>query len=404
MRNLLNLPAVAAVALNLVLAPACGVSYDPGGSNGSGNTGNNGGGGTGSDAPGSAASDSINFNYRIGGIPRVFSAKGSFRFDLNMTPANTSMATGWIYPSDPDLYRVVGQHYSTSRVESVSLKFYEVGPGESVRFSTHSDCTFYCPDISMVVGTLPSASNGDYIDYEYVCHVESGTIRTLEARQDRLRGVFSGTGTCLNYESGNDVSFSITDGNFDMPVPSDGYLNLSRKTAPHGVIPSGLFKFEYAKYDRSGARPTQWGVFEGRGVVNWDRAMPGSSPKDGNWAYSLSSFNPNPRYVNHTIYSQQAQRVGEYASASLASFTINSSGEGYADLSLSSPRGDPSSGGFFSCNDDVKIEAASIGKLRIAGRFSGIPIPSSGFFIYPTCHFRNAEFNVPRVSAYEPPF
>ncbi|HEX8394043.1 MAG TPA: hypothetical protein VF665_17000 [Longimicrobium sp.] len=139
-------------------------------------------------------------NSPIGG---TFNANGA----LSSNPQSGSWAAAAREGGDAAVVanEVLGQVINTA---IINLPGVRTG---AVTISEH--CEEDCASLSFVVEQVI----GDDAD-TYVCDMTSGNIYVTTLSADRVKGTFSGTGSCFSLEEPNEPSIRITNGMFDTPV------------------------------------------------------------------------------------------------------------------------------------------------------------------------------------------
>ena len=64
---------------------------------------------------------------------------------------------------------------------------------------------------------LLGLNNGTTFTFLQDCYLQSGTITITEVTSTRIRGTFSGAGTCSS-STGTQTSFTVTNGTFDVAI------------------------------------------------------------------------------------------------------------------------------------------------------------------------------------------
>lgn len=368
----------------------CGVPSAPGDGDG------------GQDSP----QDNFSFKYTAGSFSGTFAASGEFKFDANGTPANTTMAAAWIDPSEVVYHRVVGQRYAASSVQSASILFYGAKPGESVAVSPPENCkTSYCIYITIVTGTVPSGGDGDFINYERVCRVTSGTIKLDGFSNGRMRGTFSGVGTCLNYSAKTKEPFVVADGSFNLSTDVVS-SRFARTTAPTALLPAGEVRFEYNRY----FMPAAWALFGAQGAAMF--ASPSSGAVlDGTWAYGTSRLDTQTGATRYGVTAMQVHNSGAHVSSGFTwpQWDPQSLGEviAYSPVVVIHNKGpQPPDGQYYRClSNNYKVNLEHVDAFSIRGTFVSYVPPDNGIpTIGPDCAFRGGVFNVPLRDVFATPF
>ena len=79
--------------------------------------------------------------------------------------------------------------------------------------TVNSSCGFNCNGMDITIGILNSGST-----FTATCFLTSGSIAITEKSATRMKGTFSGTGECVTSAGAPQGAWTVTGGNFDVPI------------------------------------------------------------------------------------------------------------------------------------------------------------------------------------------
>jgi hypothetical protein len=95
---------------------------------------------------------------------------------------------------------------SATRGDVGFVAVYSLTPGTHSITSGDADFEFW-------VNTTATVS-----DYDRICWLEEGSVTVTSITTQRIQGTFSGQGVC--FTNGDEDPFTVSNGQFDTPVPS----------------------------------------------------------------------------------------------------------------------------------------------------------------------------------------
>ena len=128
-------------------------------------------------------------------------------------PANTPSQATWVAAErDAEFDEILiygAQMRSQTKHDAVALLIPDDGPGN---YALLQDCETGCADVKLYFGSSSGQAT------EQVCTLTSGTVRVDAVSQGRIRGAFSGQGSCYDPAQPNQPQIAVQGGEFDVPV------------------------------------------------------------------------------------------------------------------------------------------------------------------------------------------
>lgn len=151
----------------------------------------------------------LSFTYS-GANSGTFSASGSVPTTANgqftnawaaaQASSTSEMFVAAVSPRSSTTHDIVGIFIQRNTVGSVTI---------------NSTCNVNCNSVDLAIGV---ANNGSTFTAD--CFLTAGTIAITEKTSSRMKGTFSGTGTCSS-SVGSTGSFTATGGTFDVAIVPD---------------------------------------------------------------------------------------------------------------------------------------------------------------------------------------
>ena len=165
-----------------------------------------------SDSTGPGLSGTMSFTFS-GGISGTFSASGTLPATIPEQVASP-WAAGELNPTDGGVY-VEGLLPKTATTHDLALLFIHRTTVGTDNIS--ASCSSNCSMLGFLFGQ-PRNFAGPPIQ---ACDIITGTITITEISSTRVKGTFSGTGTCIDAPVvGNTTSFVVSGGTFDVAFVS----------------------------------------------------------------------------------------------------------------------------------------------------------------------------------------
>ena len=154
-------------------------------------------------------SGTLSFTYS-GATSGTFNASGAFN-------PGTFETVQWAAGSRDDANDFMYVGAAVPRT-STSHDFFAVEiEGDAVgSYSAATNCSTNCAFVDIAFGANNSGSGLPL----FLCFLEAGTVTITEITATRVRGTFSGTGSCLP-PMGSAVAFTVTGGTFDVALIAD---------------------------------------------------------------------------------------------------------------------------------------------------------------------------------------
>lgn len=149
---------------------------------------------------------SLSFTYS-GANSGTFSASGSVP-----TSASAQATSAWAvaYASSSSEMDVVASAPRTATTHDAVVVFIQRNTVGSV--TINSSCSVSCNEVDLVIGLANSGQS-----FTASCFLTTGTIAITEKSASRMKGTFSGTGTCLT-QAGSSGPFTASNGTFDVAI------------------------------------------------------------------------------------------------------------------------------------------------------------------------------------------
>ena len=153
-------------------------------------------------------SGSVSFSY-AGAGGGTFTAAGDAPSFINPS-TSTSWAVG--YTDLGETYVVASRPRTGGLVDLAILRIQRTTTGtEPIDASCDVDGSTAC---SGMMFSLNFNGNGDTGDF--FCFLSSGSVVVTEMSSNRIKGTFSGSGSCTAGSGGTPAAFTVTNGSFDV--------------------------------------------------------------------------------------------------------------------------------------------------------------------------------------------
>jgi hypothetical protein len=181
----------------------------------------------GSDGPSEPTGTSGTFTFNFGGtmVSGSYSASGSL-------PSNGSTAQAWAagFNDTTDDYigivAVAPRTGAGARYDQVILAVDRNTTGStSIDVGCDPDGTAICTGMLLWYNISDAGGLG-----EVLCVLETGTVTIASVSSSRVTGSFSGNGICVAQDDGDEGTFTVTNGSFNVPLVSNTGGNLMRRS------------------------------------------------------------------------------------------------------------------------------------------------------------------------------
>ena len=149
---------------------------------------------------------SLDFTYS-GGISGTFTVSGQFPTSTT-SQETTPWAAGEVVSGTTSVVAAMPRNATSHDFFLMDLPRTTVGSSTVV-----SGCTVNCADVFIVFGN----ANGTGSGFLQSCFLLTGTLSITEISATRVKGTFSGTGSCVG-PTGTTTTFTITGGTFDVAL------------------------------------------------------------------------------------------------------------------------------------------------------------------------------------------
>jgi hypothetical protein len=140
----------------------------------------------------------LSFNHS-GATSGTFSASGSL---LEGDPQTTNWVAG-VRDEVAEAIAIAARVARPGEVDDIVIDFPQVGPGTVT--------------IANGAGIIVAFGQTESGDVEWSCTLTSGSVTVASVTNERARGTFSGSGSCVS-ETGASAAFTVTNGTFDAPL------------------------------------------------------------------------------------------------------------------------------------------------------------------------------------------
>ena len=164
-----------------------------------------------------ACSDSTSPNSNNGTTTFTFTGAGGGSFSatgavpaLQADLGTHNWAGGFLSTPDGGYEIAAAQTRGSGRFDLVDMFVHRLSVGTDVVDSTCS--TSNCTSVIFARNISQTDSNQDFL-----CVATSGSLTITEVSSTRVKGTFSGSGSCFDAGS-TESAFTVTDGSFDVPL------------------------------------------------------------------------------------------------------------------------------------------------------------------------------------------
>lgn len=135
-----------------------------------------------------------------GSLPTSAAAQNTTPWAAAQATATTEMFVAAAAPRSATTHDVVGLFIQRNTVGTETI---------------NSSCSFNCNSVDLTIGLANSGSA-----FISSCYLSAGSIAITEKSTSRMKGTFSGTGTCVS-QAGSSSAFTLTGGTFDVAIVPD---------------------------------------------------------------------------------------------------------------------------------------------------------------------------------------
>lgn len=153
---------------------------------------------------------SVSFTY-TGGGGGSYSVSGQMP-TIQANIGTTSWAAGYRDTPNSGFSVGAGRARGGGRYDAFGLFIQRLTVGSGTISANCDDSTTNCNYVVLVVNASEADEN-----FDFICFVETGSVAVTEISSTRIKGSFSGSGSCVN-AAFSTSAFTVANGTYDVPL------------------------------------------------------------------------------------------------------------------------------------------------------------------------------------------